>query len=110
MLPDIHKLLAAQANLDLSEAKSVDLEVKNIATKELNAIEMRNAYDRKQFQPRVMEVLKSRHYKIVQQDLRYEGFSLTVDCGVKGALSVALNAQAQAAKVIGKDAGLNLTV
>ena len=109
-LPNISNVLSAEANLDLSKANNVSLEATNVTQMELNAIEIKNAASANVFQPAVLDILKSGNYKIVQADIRYSGYKLVVDSSNNVGLTTTLKALETAAKVIGKDAGLNLTV
>ena len=71
---------------------------------------MKRALENHKFQPAVAGILRSGKYRIVQGDIRYGGYKLVVDASSDLNLAAKLTAQEQAAAVIGKGAGFQLSV
>ena len=109
-LPNISSVLSVEAKVDLTKAARVDLAATDVSQVELDAVEMNRALGNNKFQPAVADVLRSGKYRIVQSDIRYGGYKLVVDASSDVNLAARLTGLEQAAAVIGKGAGFQLTV
>jgi len=109
-LPNISNVLSLEAKIDLARAARVDLAATDVSQVELDALEMNRALENRKFQPAVAGILRSGKYRIVQGDIRYGGYKLVVDASSDVNLAAKLTAQEQAAAVIGKGAGFQLSV
>ena len=109
-LPNISNVLSIEAKIDLTKAAKVDLAAADVSQVELDAVEMNRALENHKFQPAVADILRSGKYRIVQGDIRFGGYKLIVDASSDLNLAAKLTAQEQAAAVIGKGAGFQLSV
>jgi len=109
-LPDIKQIVNANISADISQNTTINIGATNITQQEINFGQLCDAKQAGKLSADVASDLESNRFVIVQSAIVYGGYKLIVDATNNNNVSIALKAAASSAKVLGQDAGLNLTV